>query len=1126
MRLYLDGEPAAEATGLDLQIGQPGPLLDIGRDSDASPDYAEAVYDDVFLYARPLTPEEIRAAVQRVRAGDLLQPAPAGVRREAEGWAYPDLPYRAIIEAAPPERARTRASYEVRLGLSQDLGQLGLPGTADPGGFRLVEVSDTGSPQGDPVAHCAQGDRLSFTALGPMPGGAARRFALYFDALAYEPVAPLLVARRQPRPTAGEVITVLPSDYATVTYGDAWDFDEGDTEAIDRFGDKPEYFRDVRVGNGALLASVKQDPYLIWGSMWGPEDKGEREVRIDVDEYNVLELRVRQSVPSARWVLYGRVAGSDHLQVYRFQVAGTGWQTIRINLVDEAHWGGVLSAFRIDPTEEVEAEIGIDWVRLLALLPAERSAVELLGNPTEKAAAVALSLPKREAAAGEEQSLTVSVRDAAGRPVGGQPVRIELAKGSGGQLSARGQPALALPGGGLRGLTDAEGKLTAAYAADTKARTRADTLLASAEFPSVAAEPLTVDTKPGPAHHYRVLADGVTILHEENAPFEVTAQPVDQFGNPTEGPRATKWEVSDGRLEGVAGAGQATMRLTPDLAKRCVYTVKASSETLAGESGPICILPKGPRPNPVSVGANGYFRTADGRPYLPLGGFYINWIGMTDPQTGEQGRIIRSFTDVDETAITSWLSYLQSQGVTTLRFMLRTHTSRGMEPMDVGGRVNRPLFGKALRLMDLARPFGIRFLLVVHDDYDKPVYCNAGNLERFSLPQFAGEDLDALPPHQRRFIRDRKLLRLASEKYTDPDAIRCQDGYARELIGYLKGNPQVFGYELENEMVDCPREWATHAIEVIRSVDSEAPICVSHGGGGLHTADPYWWTHETPIDFYTYHLYPLGMTDPTTDYGAAVLMLAKYGTMAGTCFLGESSGDEFSEYPSERTDDRRHIMRDIIWMSLIAGNPGCFYWNARGYEIEQFRLANQIMGEIDWTTWQRAKAETALVVDHPYNDDKYYRSPQGTVDRAMMGRYCQAFLSEGLNFDFAMRGEGYAKAATFAEFAMPEVGEQPFRVSEGFQLASLTRGDKAEGLLYVRNLAGVREWALPKRGSMWLRERKPAPLTVTLAPGSEEALLRWWDLDTGASSESEFRGSYALDLGVTEHDLVVLWRSR
>ncbi|MGQ9731234.1 MAG: hypothetical protein ACUVX8_08145, partial [Candidatus Zipacnadales bacterium] len=444
--------------------------------------------------------------------------------------------------------------------------------------------------------------------------------------------------------------------------------------------------------------------------------------------------------------------------------------------------------------------------------------------------------------------------------------------------------------------------------------------------------------------------------------------------------------------------------------------------------------------------------------------------------------------------------------------------------MDVGGRVNLPLFAKTLRLMDLARAFDMRFLLVIHDDYNKPVYCNEGNLERFALPRFEGEDLDALPPHQRRFIRDRKLLRTAHEKYTDPDAIRCQDDYARQLISYVKDNPQLFAYELENEMVDCPREWAEHAIEIIREIDSLTPICVSHGGGGLHTADPLWWTTQVPIDFYTYHLYPISSTDATTDYGAAVLRLAKYGQMAGTCFLGESSGDEFSQYPPERDADRRFLMRDIIWMSLIAGNPGCMFWNARGHEVEQYRLAREVMDQIDWTRWTRQRPESAVIVDHPLADDKYYRSPSGRNDRAMMGRYCQYFLNEGLDFDFVMQPEGYPYIARLTEFAPPNPTGQPFTVSPGFQLASLTREGGTEGLVYIRNMAGIREWLVPRRGSMWLRERAPAPLRVGFQLPARTVTVRWWSLDTGWSAEITQEGSAILDLGETEHDFVLHWQ--
>ena len=65
-------------------------------------------------------------------------------------------------------------------------------------------------------------------------------------------------------------------------------------------------------------------------------------------------------------------------------------------------------------------------------------------------------------------------------------------------------------------------------------------------------------------------------------------------------------------------------------------------------------------------------------------------------------------------------------------------------------------------------------------------------------------------------------------------------------------------------------------------------------GGGLRTADPLWWKRNTAADFYTYHLYPIGSTSPQCDYGAAVDVLTRYGRMVGPCFLGESSGDEFS----------------------------------------------------------------------------------------------------------------------------------------------------------------------------------------------------------------------------------------
>ncbi|MGQ9733362.1 MAG: LamG-like jellyroll fold domain-containing protein, partial [Candidatus Zipacnadales bacterium] len=720
LRLYLDGKLAAEKTGLNIGVGAPSGLLDIGRDSDASPDYAEVLLDEVFLYPMALTEDQIATAVTGVRRGELrpsttLHPA---VLREAEGWDVP-RPYRALIETLPLEHERTDAWFEVPFTFTEDLGQLGLQVTPDPNSFVLVELSDQGTTTLPALLPSLNGHWLGFLASGLTAAGAVRRFLLYFDIIGYDHVALLTVVKQASRYPPAEAPSPGPlNDYATTVYGDAWDFDEGDTESIDCFGDKPEYFRNVRVENGVLKADVSQDPYLIWGSMWGPEDQGERRVRIDLDIYNVLEMRVQQSVSSAQWVLYGRSLGTERLQSHEFRIAGVGWQTVRIDLQREAHWGGVLSAFRIDPTEEVDAEIAIDWVRLLSVLPARRQPVELLSEPSGVPARVELALADQSVTAGHEQPLIVRVTDEAGKAVAGQPVLVRLSEESGGELRPAEQPVIKTHNG-LRGLTNDEGSLVVTYAANTRAQPTADTILATTEFPAVAALPLKVDTHAGPPTRLQILSDGVTIFREQEAPFKITFQPVDRFGNPAGRGQVKAWDVADGRLELLSeldSQGRAQALFYPDMKRRWVYTITAATEEVSGESGPICVLPAGPRPDPVTLGPNGYFRVTEGKPYIPLGGLYINVIGLPDPKTAEQGRILKSFSEASEQEIRNWLTFLHAQGVNTLRLMLRTHTPQGLEPMDVGGRVNLPLFAKTLRLLDLARDFDMRYLLDIHDD--------------------------------------------------------------------------------------------------------------------------------------------------------------------------------------------------------------------------------------------------------------------------------------------------------------------------------------------------------------------------------------------------------------------------
>jgi hypothetical protein len=429
---------------------------------------------------------------------------------------------------------------------------------------------------------------------------------------------------------------------------------------------------------------------------------------------------------------------------------------------------------------------------------------------------------------------------------------------------------------------------------------------------------------------------------------------------------------------------------------------------------------------------------------------------------------------------------------------------------------------EAIRYTDLGRRFDLQFQFVLHEDYTKPVYINERHFDLYTLPAFAGENLDALPAAQRRFVRDHRLDGTIDEKYTDRDVIACQDLYVRELLPALRGNSQVFAYELENEMVGCPLDWANHAIATIRELDAKRLCCVSHGGGGLLTADPLWWQRGSHIDFYNPHLYPDEATSADLDYGAAVSLLTRYGRMTGPSFLGEASGDQFCWHPSVAT--RRWVMRDIIWMSLSGGSPGVFFWNARGSEVQEFKLAKQAMEELDLVHFRRAKPEIGIDVRHPLQDANWFQTSEGRRAYAMMGRYAQHYLTEGVDFDFTLTPEKYDHHASLATFAPPQARRHLFAPSAGWQTSYLAHDDGREVLVYMRNYAGSETWRSdgeqsPRRQQ--LRKRAACPLKLqTQIEGNFRVSI--YDLDEKSVRKTTLTSPGSIDLGVTDHDFAMV----
>lgn len=1134
--LYVDGQRVNHRNGFRLDAGPINELLDIGRDSDGSPDYAEADLDEFYIYPRPLTAAEVQRAValgQGLGASSTQIPSPQSSRKgqgSATDWWNDAWRFRCQARVNPRRLSGDKVAVRLPWDVQDDLSSLGVLGTIDPASVRVVPCN---AREAKPFPVAVEADAVAWE----MPANPSSQWPqtvnVYFDVTQYDMSIPLFLrAERREWPEVAAEPASLP-DYATQTYHDAWDFNEGDFEGIDGWGNGADSLRSRQVKDGVLSMDVSQDPYFIWGNMWGGVSKPNRPVAIDTKTYPILEMKVRQSCPSAQWQIFGR-AGMPHLMQYEFPVNGTGWQVIRVNLLKEARWSGVLDAFRIDPTDRVaNAHVEIDWIRLIDFTEAERDAVEMLGPSNAKPERLTLEVERTKVLAGSKQKVVVRVTDATGAPVRGQPVTVSLSPESGGSLEAGKQHSLAVGLQGRRGLTDTEGRLEMVLASSRKAGAKSDQFVAKADFASLEAPMAAVDAIPGPPHHYEVRPNRPVCADENQFPRDILVQLTDEFSNPLgiAGRRVTLEVPNGAQIQPnrvvTDSSGRARATLQVDTSKRWVYQIKATDDAgCSGTSAQFSVPPNQARSNPIRLLPNGYFAYADGRAFVPLGGFYANWVQSETPN-GEWNKL-RSFTDTTEDDKRHWMKFLHDHGVTAMRMMLRTHRPDGMEPMDIGGRVNQALFAEALRYMDLAREFDLHFQLVLHEDYTKPIYFNEKHLRQYALPTWEGINLDALMPAQRRFLGDMDLITPIQEKYHDPDAMACQDAYAREIVGALRNNSQLFAHELENEMVDCPASWANHAIEVIREGDSQTPVCVSHGGGGLHTADPLWWHRNVRIDFYNYHLYPSGWATTTEiDYGAAVDVLTRYGRMCGPSMLGESAGDEFSVHPNANA--RRWVMRDIIWLALTNGNPGVFFWNARGSEVREFKMARQAMAQLDLTTMKRAKPEIGIDVRHPLDDDKWFRTPEGREAYLAMGRYAQHYLCQGVDFDFTVEPARYAKSADLKKFAPPVPSQHPFRFGQGWQLGYLAREDWRETLVYVRNLAGIENWEADMgrhRRQQYLRKRAAAPLRIELQlpVGQYEATI--YDLDAQKATSQIVTASGLVDLGATDHDFALVLKRR
>lgn len=525
------------------------------------------------------------------------------------------------------------------------------------------------------------------------------------------------------------------------------------------------------------------------------------------------------------------------------------------------------------------------------------------------------------------------------------------------------------------------------------------------------------------------------------------------------------------------------------------------------------LFAKGKKESSFVLLPSGYIAFPDGRPFFPLGGFYANWPAVIkEGEESLQGYDLfpcgpnpykegYPWSPRTEEIVKKWLEFCSRSGVTALRLMLRN--------MDMVGEVDEEQLKAVKHLLELAKPLGIYFDVVLFEDFDKPPYVNREILEKIVLPKYKEQDLSALPPHRRRFLLEK---RLAKDKYNDPDVLACQKDYLRQLIPQLASESQIFCYELENEIVGAPISWVNEIVSFIRELDPKRLILADPLSSDYPT--PLQW-QEANIDIYSYHPYNDGF--PYADYGAVIYTRSKWAGLIGKPrFTGEGGINQNrwqSDVKKVPAEEAIRGVRDQIWLTITNGECGAFLWASelKG-EVKEFGKAKEVLAKLDFKNLKRKKPDIALII------------PKERTSELCM-RWAWFMLDKGLDFDFLIQPSKDYKVCLnidelpSSDFPLPL---SPIKPSDGYQSAYLLSEDGRQVLVYLRNTkGGIKDFGDGRPCYLRLVQPAEAKLSLNLK-GNYRAYI--YDLNEGrwlAERKVSGRGELLISKQTT-HDFVVI----
>ncbi|MCE5219541.1 cellulase family glycosylhydrolase [bacterium] len=495
----------------------------------------------------------------------------------------------------------------------------------------------------------------------------------------------------------------------------------------------------------------------------------------------------------------------------------------------------------------------------------------------------------------------------------------------------------------------------------------------------------------------------------------------------------------------------------------------------------------------IRLGPKGRFETSAGKPYTPWGYATIG-LFAPDPEVVVRLQGPAQWCRASDEDIVNWVAMLAAYGVNCVRFGV-TVDAKSIGG-DTGGHADPYLLGRLRRLLDLIGPMGVRAIPVLW----------WGHYRNFGYQGIAAYDA---------------LIQKQADWFTNPEALKLQRQYVREVVEPFKDDPRILAWEVMNETyraggdLDAAIRWTNQIVATIRSVSPRHLIttsaCEATPGPELS------WIRAADVDFFNYHAYP---TYPDYDsfrrlVGDAPRELGNYAALMTLCdrlgpkvsLLGETGNDRTRE--ADYPELKALITRDCLWLSFLNGSPGGISWDAIA-DAREFAILSEITARVDWRTFEPAPTPVAV------------RVTAADLELPNLARYTWWSLEHAVPLTFVPPDAVPAKGQVVLQgdrFSPPDSPPSTrVTVSPGFQAAYLASKDSQVLIAYVRNLAGV-----PRLN---VRARETRPLTITVRPPGP-GKLEVWDLDSRTKvKELAVQAEARVELGPTAHDYAVVVAGR